>query len=171
MNLFDTVLIGIISGVIASFCYSVAMMLIRPKIKISDEVAEKDGISYIKIVNKTVATVTNLQYSLHYCEYHHDGSVSLVEIPPRKEPLKVMKKNRFWKKSDTDNAIQVTYEFDKSEYVLDSTKKKFMFDVIGSHVFSGTTTFATKTYTSEDVVQAVFESGNSTKTISLSGDR
>lgn len=95
MNLIDTVLIGIISGVIASFCYSVAMMLIRPKIKISDEIAQKDEICYIKIVNKTVATVTNLQYSLYYCEYHYDGSISIIEIPPRKEPLKIMKKNRF----------------------------------------------------------------------------
>lgn len=171
MNLVDTVLIGIISGVIASFCYSVAMMLIRPKVKISDDVAEKDGISYIKIVNRTIATVTNLQYSLHYCEYHHDGSVSLVEIPPRKEPLKIMKKNRFWKKSDTDNAIQITYELDKSKYALDSENKKLMFDVIGSHVFSGTTTYATKTYTSVDVVHAVFESGNSTKTISIAAER
>lgn len=171
MSLLDTILIGIISGVIASFCYSVAMMLIRPKIKISDEIAEKDEISYIKIVNKTIATVTNLQYSLHYCEYHHDGSISIVEIPPRKEPLKIIKKNRFWKKSDTDNAIQITYELDKTKYLLDSKEKKLMFDVIGSHVFSGTTTFATKTYTNKDVVQAVFESGNSTKTISITGDR
>lgn len=171
MNLIDTVLIGIISGVIASFCYSVAMMLIRPKIKISDEIAQKDEIYYIKIVNKTVATVTNLQYSLHYCEYHHDGSISIIEIPPRKEPLKIMKKNRFWKKGDTDNAIQITYELDQSKYALDRKEKKLMFDVIGSHVFSGTTTFATKTYTGNDIVQAVFESGNSTKTISISGDR
>lgn len=171
MNLIDTVLIGIISGVIASFCYSVAMMLIRPKIKISDEIAEKDGICYIKIVNKTVATVTNLQYSLHYCEYHHDGSISIIEIPPRKEPLKIMKKNRFWKKGDTDNAIQITYELDQSNYILDRKEKKLMFDVIGSHVFSGTTTFATKTYAGKDVVQAVFESGNSTKTISILSGR
>ncbi len=165
MNLLDTVVSGIIAGVIASFCYSVAMMLIRPKIKISNEIAENNGIYYIKIVNRTVATVTNLQYSLHYCEYHRDGSITILEIPPRKEPLKIMKKNRFWKKNDTNNALQITYDIDPKEFPLNNENKKLMFDVIGSHVFSNTTTFDTKTYIQSDVIQGVFESGNSTKTI------
>lgn len=168
MEIGSTILTGIVSGIIASICFSLFLMLIKPKIKISDQICvenegTKDVVYRIKIVNRTFAMLTNLKYILYYCEMHGDGISTITEIQPRKTPI--ISIDRFnLKKDNTDYAVRISYDIDPVAYPLND-KCKLEFTFMADHSWSSTTKCIKKEYYKDDLVSGVFESDKSVKII------
>lgn len=168
MGIGSTILTGVISGIIASMCFSLFLMLIKPKVKISDQICAEeenanDVVYRIKIVNLTLAMLTNLRYTLHYCKMHGDGISTLTEIEPRKTPIISIDRFNF-KKDHTDYAVRISYDIDSTKYPLDD-KCKLEFTFIADHALSSTTKCIKKEYHKDDIVRGVFESDKSIKII------
>lgn len=165
----SSIVIGVISGIIASLCYAFFLLLIKPRIRISNEICvenagESDAVYRIKVVNHTRAMLTNLKYRLVYCKMHGDGINTVTEINPSKAPL--ISIDRYTSKKDnTDYAVRLSFDIDPLKYPLDNDKCKYVFTFIASHSLSNTTTCIKKEYYAKDVVAGVFESDRSTKII------
>lgn len=159
---------GVISGIVASLCFSVFLLLIKPKVRISNEICrEKEtatSVVYrIKIVNHTYAILTNLKYTLHYCKMRGDGINEIIEIKPRKTPLISIDKNNL-KKNNTDYAVRISYDIDLTECPLDDNCK-LIFTFIADHSWSNTTKCIRKEYRQSEIIDGVFESDKSVKII------
>ena len=168
MGFGSSIITGIVSGIIASVCFALFLLLVKPKVKISDQICvenegEKDAVYRIKIVNCTFAMLTNLRYVLAYCEMHGDGINTIIEIAPRKSHL--ISIDRFnLKKDNTDYAVRISYDIDTSKYPLND-KHKLEFTFIADHSLSNTTTCIRKECFAKDIVAGVFESDKSVKII------
>ncbi len=168
MELGSSIVIGIVSGVIASICFTFFMLLVKPKVSISAQICnetegDKGNVYRIKIVNHTFAMLTNLRYALHYCEMHGDGITTITEIKPRKSQL--ISIDRFnLRKDNTDYAVRISYDIDQDKYPLND-KAKLEFTFIAEHSLSNTTTCKKMEYRAEDIVEGVFESDKSIKII------
>lgn len=168
MGLGSSILIGIVSGIIASICFALFLLLIKPKVKVSDQICvenegENDVVYRIKIVNHTLAMLTNLRYVLFYCEMHGDGINTVTEIKPRKSQLISIDRFNF-RKDDTDYAVRISYDIDPKVYPLND-KCKLIFTFIADHALSNTTTCIKREYYNKDIIAGVFESDRSIKII------
>lgn len=168
MGIGSSIVIGVVSGIIASLCYALFLLLIKPRIRISDEIclenAGESGVVYrIKVVNHTRAMLTNLKYELTYCKMHGDGINTVTEIKPMKAPL-ISIDPFTYKKDNTDYAVRLSFAIDPIKYPLND-KCKYVFTFIASHSLSNTTTCIKKEYYAQDIVEGVFESDKSIKII------
>lgn len=161
MNIGDTILIAVISGMIASFCYSLAMLIIRPRIVIAKQMAKWKEIYYVKVINKTFSTVTDLDYSMYYCVNHGDGVSTTIEIQALKDKLILIDRNKPLSKKFSDNALQLTYAIDTTRYPINDSDRYIEFHVLGNHIFSGTKKCTKRTFYLKDIKEGVFETGNS----------
>lgn len=168
LGLGSSIIIGIVSGIIASVCFAVFLLMVKPKVKISDQICIEnaggaDAVYRIKIVNHTFAMLTNLRYVLVYCEMHGDGINTITEIKPRKS--QIISIDRFnLRKDDTDYAVRISYDIDPQKYPLND-RCKLEFTFIADHSLSNTTTCIKKEYLAKDIVAGVFESDKSIKII------
>ena len=165
----DGIFIGIVSGVMASLCFSVFLFLIRPKIRLSEQICKDPGspesktyVYRIKVVNLTPAMLTKLKYSFQYCEEHPDGITSSTAILARCPPLLSIDKYKN-KKNYTDYAVRISYEIDPLRLpVIDDVYFRFTF--IACHSYSNTSLTVKKKYKSTDeILEGHFETGKSTK--------
>lgn len=163
-----SIFIGVVSGVIASMCYALFMLLIRPKVRISNRICIENAggpnaIYRIKVVNCTFAMLSDIKYVLEYCKVHEDGIKTVTQIPPLKQPL--ISINRFsFRKNHTDYAVRLSFAIDPLEYPLDG-KNKYVFTFIARHSFSNTTTCVEKEYYAKDIIEGVFETKASTAVV------
>ena len=160
-SLLDTIVSGIISGIMASFCYAMVMFLVRPRIKISEDIAKWRDVYYVKVVNKTFSTITDLDYSLYYCVHHADGVSTTTEIKPIKEKLILISKNNPLRKKYSDNALQLTYKIDMNKFPLNDEDRCLEFHVLGNHCFSNTKKCVKQIFFRKNVKEGIFETGNS----------
>ena len=148
--------VGISSGFISSLCFFIVLFLIKPRIKVSEEIYK------IKIVNKTRSMLVDVDYSLFYKTIHKDGVDNLVEIPPYKSKLKYISKYNSSKSKNDDYAVRITYKIDKEKYPLNNNNR-LMFSIMASHHTTGTTKAISSEYDSSRIREGVFETGKSTK--------
>ncbi len=165
MSLPDTVISGIISGVIASFCYAMVMFFVKPRIKISTDLAKWKDIYYVKVVNKTFATITDLDYSMYYCVNHADGVSTTVEIKPIKDKLVLVSRNNPFKKKYSDNALQLTFKIDMKKFPINDKDRCLEFHVLGNHSFSNTKKCVKQIFYEKNIKEGIFETGNSVKVL------
>lgn len=167
MEIGSSIIIGIVSGIIASIFFTIFLLLVRPKIKISDQICfqkNDEGIVYrIKIVNRTFAMLTNVRYTLLYYEMYGDNVNTVTEIEPLKSQLISIKRFNL-KKNDTDYAVRLSYSINTQKYPLND-KCKLEFTVIADHSLSNTTRCIKKEYYPSDIVEGVFETDRSVKVI------
>jgi hypothetical protein len=167
MSIQQTIVLGIISSVIASIVFYLWMILIKPRFIISDKICwskSDDEYDYlmVKVANTTRSFLTNLSYSLIYCVEGEDGLKDIKTIEPLKAPIKHMNK---YTSKNTDYAVRITYKVKKDEYPLnDSTF--FMFTFQAYHSFSNAMRIKKKTYYKNDMQNGIFETGRSTKILS-----
>ncbi|MCH5297798.1 MAG: hypothetical protein J1E85_09020 [Ruminococcus sp.] len=161
-------IVGIISGLVSSFCFFVIIFLIKPKIIVADKICKNivgnDVIYKIKIVNKSHAMLTNLNYSLYYKIEGKDGVHEIFEIPPSKSPIVFVDK---YDRNDTDAdyAVRISYNVDASQFpIKDNTK--FVFNLIASHSTTGSAKSVVKEYKAENIIEnGLYETGKSVKII------
>ena len=168
MELGNSIFNGIISGVIASLCFAIFLLLIKPRVKIAKQICidrdrKNNVVHQIKIVNRSHAMITDLKYVLYYCVMHGDGISTSVEIQPRKSRVIIIDRIRLISKN-ADYAARITYDIDPQHYPLnDNCKLVFMF--IAKHSLSNTSKCIKREYYSKDIIEGTYESGKSVKII------
>lgn len=168
MDWLESIIIGIVSGVVASIIFFVAISLIKPKIKISNDICREikaDQVIYkLKIVNRSRAMLTNVKYSLLYIKDNERSVGEIFEIPPAKSILSfVYGYNR--KEDYSDYAIRLTFNYDEKAYPLDDKNTKLVFTIFAEHSRSNKSACFSKTFNSKNIKQGQFETGKSTKII------
>ncbi|MBR6728755.1 MAG: hypothetical protein IKL80_01220 [Clostridia bacterium] len=162
--MFDGLIVGVVSGIVASACFSLFLLLVRPKILLSDQICKSSsepGVYRIKIINKSKAELNNVYYNLLYCRDEGDDIKVVDEIPPRKSRLYFIDKYHYFKK-DEDYALRISYDIDEQKYPLNE-KSYFEFNIIANHSLSNTMKCVKKVYTQKDVLEGLFETGKSMK--------
>lgn len=167
MNIQQTIILGIVSSVIASLVFYLLMILIKPRFIISDKICLKcindNEYDYIiKVANTTRSFITNATYSLIYCEVGTDGLKDIQTLEPLKTPITNISK---YTRKNTDYAVRLTYRLDKSAYPLDESSY-FLFTFQAYHSFSNAMRIKKQIYTKNDLQEGIFETGKSTKILS-----
>lgn len=166
MGLQETIILGVISSIIASAVFYLLMVLIKPRFTISNKISKIVHHGYtdyiIKVVNTTRSVITNVNYSLQYCVEGQDEIVEVHSVEPFKKPILNMEK---YNKKNTDYAVRITYRIKDGEYELkDNTHFEFTFQA--NHSFSNSLKIEKKTYRKDSVQEGIFETGKSTKILS-----
>lgn len=159
----QTIIVGIISSIIASVVFYLLMILIKPKFIISDKIScvkvDDDYTDYmIKIVNTTRTVITNVSYSLVYCIEGQDGIIEVHSVKPLKSPVINIDK---YTKKNTDYAVRITYRIKNGEYEL-KNNTYFDFTFQAYHSFSNAMKIKKQTYEKEALRYGIFETGKST---------
>lgn len=167
INIFQSIISGVVSGIIASMCFTLLLFIVKPKIKILDHICMSKGqnnslIYKIKIVNKSLVMVTNINYSLRYIEMNGDKISKVSEIQPRNSPILVLDGfNRSHKKEKTHYAIRISYNIDPAIYPINNDKCRFEFIFLGQHSITNATVYIKKQYYYYDIWKGIFEEDDS----------
>lgn len=164
MNIQETILVGVVSSVIASLVFYLWMILIKPRFDLSAKIClskvDDDYMDYmIKVVNTTRSFITNVNYSLVYCKEGKDGIKEIQTVEPYKIPITNMNK---YTDKNTDYATRITYRLKRDEYPL-KEDTYFMFTSQAYHSFSNAMRIKSVIYKEDDVQEGIFETGRSTK--------
>lgn len=167
MDIQQTIIVGIVSSIIASLVFYSLMIMIKPRFIISDRICLKrvseDEYDYIiKVANLTRSFITNVNYSLIYCEVREDGLKDIHTIAPLKPPIMNISK---YSAKNTDYAVRLTYRIKNSEYKIDESSY-FLFTFQAHHSFSNAMGIQEKIYLKSDLQEGIFETGKSTKILS-----
>lgn len=167
VNITSTLIMGVLSGIVSSIIIYLLVFNIKPKIKISDNIAkttkEEVTIYKIKIVNCTKFAIFNLNYSLCYCTEYPDKLIDMIEIPPSKKSLLYIPP--FMKNDLNDkHAVRISYKIDTEKYPL-TDNTYFCFTISATHGFSNTSLCLEKNYYNSDIIDGNFETGNSLKVL------
>lgn len=171
MTIAQSLLIGIISGVISSLLFLISLFLLKPRIEISDKICTNSEFGntyyFIKTINKTWWTIYDIKVELSLLQTSSTkgGKIYKVDkIELRREPP--FQIPRFSKK-DKDAFYAVLFS---TESDLDTlwTKDTHSLKVVISarHNFSGFGNIFTKEYFSKEhaIHKGKFEFGNSLQT-------
>lgn len=160
----EGLLIGIVSGIISSVLLSLFLYFVKPKIIISDKLSmekEEQDVLYVKVINKSRAVLTNVSYTLHFCQKFGDGVIDTIEITPRKPKLTFM--DRYEKKdADGKYAIRLSYVLNDRIKQLENDRNYLLFTFIATHPYSGSQFSMSKEYKLCDIKRGLFETGTST---------
>ncbi len=150
---------GVISGFVASVVFLLFMLIIRPKIVLSDSITvDKNGIYKIKIVNKSFCRLSELKYDLRLCDDHGDGIVDIETIQPLKPRLDSIPK---YSKKDKNSmyAIRISYKSKDNNCIINNNNSYLEFVVSAKHTLSNTYSVVSKNYRCNDIKFGIFETG------------
>lgn len=159
----DQLFLGVISGVVASVCFMLSLLFVKPSMDISMELCkdpENDNLYRIKVINKSRAVLNNVYYTLHYCEDFGDGIKEIQEILPRKNRMTFFDK---YSGKCEDYAVRLSYEIDLNKYPLDRAELEF--NIMACHSLSNTMSCKKQVYTKNSIKEGVFETGKSMRII------
>ncbi len=156
MSIMESVITGIVAGLIASGLFYFFMYRVKPKIVVANELClniDKAGkaILQIKVVNKTKSMIMNVGYYLFLDTRHDHDIVNRVEIVPTRENKLNCIEKLDKKDQDAEYAVILSYEIDPT--ILDEKDNSLSFVIYGSHVVSNTTCCVKKRYSKSDIVK------------------
>lgn len=170
--------VGILSSFLASLVFLLFLFSLKPKIKISDNIAKgrlevEESIGYgIKIINKTRSPIMNIEAHLYLVTPAKLPSGEKIrfykEIPLKKNKLIQLgefgsEDRIFGELYSNYDWIFVTYE--NIEEKLQNPASFLEFTVYATHAFSGFGKYYVKNYTKNSIIEGEFEKGNSLKVI------
>lgn len=164
----QSIVSGIISGIIASICFTIFLLMLKPRLKVSNQIcftksqSQDNILTYkIKVVNKSLAMITNIRYSLYYLEMYDDKMSRVTEIKARNVPILAIDGfSRSHRKEKTHYAINISFNIDSNKYPINNNSR-FEFVFMGNHSISNTTVHIKKQYYSYDIVPGTFENDDS----------
>ena len=161
--MFVIIITGVVSGIVASVIFFAVLLLIRPRIEISDDISyDEDGVYWIKIVNLTRSMLKNLKYTFHCYETLGDNIFHVTHIEPNKKSLFFIDKYR---RKDEDAKYAVAFSYRIQENLLRETTNKFVFIFLADHAVSNTSSCIKKEYSQYNIISGNFETGKSMKII------
>lgn len=162
----ESIVSGIVSGLLASGILTIVLFAIKPKIKIAKEACiDRDrGILSIKFVNMSRVDLIDVNYSLFYCLDKGDGNVNVQEIPPIKPRLRSV--DKYDKKNpEHPYAVCITYDIAVTTgFGTDNPKHNsfFEFSVCSRHSLSNAIGFTKERYTLDEIIEGRYETKKST---------
>ena len=161
--MWETILTGVISGLIASVVFFIFLQIVKPRLKVSKQVSRSENngrILYrIKVVNRSLSMICNLKYTLYYCSKNTERLVNIQEIEPAKSPFTTIKGRRK-KDKHNEHAVRISYYFDEEQYPL-KNGMYLKFVITANHSVTSTLKAVTRVYTEDDVITGSFETGDS----------
>ena len=164
MSFWENILVGVVSGIVATVIFFLVMLLVKPMLIVSEEICKKNAekpIYQIKVVNLSKHMLTNLRYSLQYAVSKGDGINEVINVPPLKDCLFFVDK---YDKNDKESkyAIRISFKINESKQPLNESGC-YIFTFFAQHSVSNTVTCIRQVYKSGNIIQGVFETGKSTK--------
>lgn len=162
----DTILSGIITGLVASIIFAGILMLIRPKISVSNKICKRklkngDFLYCIKIVNRSRFLLTDVKCCLEYCTPSGSGNKRVTEIEPKiRKPIMYIDK---YTRKNEDYALRMAYEIDN--YPI-SENSYYIFTIQAKHSISNTVRTKRVIYNQYAIQEGIFETGKSMKILS-----
>lgn len=161
--LMTNILIGVVSGIVASITYAFCKALLRPRIDIWDFVCvnrNNDGRRFVvvKLVNRSRVRVVDINCRMQYYQRLSDGSYRSIELDP------IFTTQPAFERYVNDNnernaaslyAVQIGYWIADDNVRL-APEDKFVFSFMGTHSVSGTTIYKTVEFScanSKDVLE------------------
>lgn len=166
MVIISSLIIGIVSGVVASGTYALMKKAVQPKIKIVDVAIHdsKKQLFIVKIINRTRHRVSDVSYYLQYYRYLPNG-YDMKECQPHSNISPTIE--GFVNDSDDSNApslYAVQYGFHIPEGVSLDEKDKLVFSIKATHPISGTASYDIMEFSfknkKEVVTDMAFDAGN-----------
>lgn len=148
MGLIDSLLVGVISGLVASITYALLTKAIRPNIVIADIAIKNNerGLFIVKIINRSKNRITDVSCSLQYYQALSNG-YRMIDCKPYVGISPIIE--GYVNDKDDMNApslYAVQYGFFIPEKVKCDAKDKIVFLIKGVHPVSGTASYSTKEY-------------------------
>ncbi|MBO4701109.1 MAG: hypothetical protein J5625_00465 [Lachnospiraceae bacterium] len=150
---------AIFTGVVASGTFALLMLLIRPRIAISDYICfdknsddDEKTKYYIKVVNKTLFDLVDIQYTLSYVTKQSDGKNFIETIDPMEKAFTTMERRRVFydcKHKEFDNAYHISYDINEDQYPVKNDFQEVDFTIVARHSVSGTIKCVRKTFTKD----------------------
>lgn len=167
-NIIYTLMIGVISGLISSFVYFIALRRMKPKLIVAMSViCEKTEDQYrysVKVVNKTRAALTNVYYSLQFHNGNSSGIVNIEHIKPSKEILHHIEKYSLNMEND-EYAVRLSFS-DKQKHDINNVNSYLVFTIYATHSVSGRTVYSQVKYPKNKIIiNGIYETGLSTKVL------
>lgn len=162
-------IVAIIIGICSPLVYMICFRMIKPKIIISEKIAEREDkeenkpIYSIKVVNKTRFALVNIKAELLLMKNKIDG-YEFREIYLRKKDVIKIPKFNF-----TDQQFSYTFKFSTYENIRDYLKDDdtfLLFTISAAHSLTHTTQDFSKKYIIKDICRGIFRAGPFTDIIS-----
>jgi hypothetical protein len=152
---------GVISGIVASLMFFLALLLVRPRITISENICRgTDGKYRVKVVNHSRAMLKNPRYLLESHTPRPGGNFDAKPIEAcRKDSVLFIDK---YDRRDSNASYAVIFSYEIPDALLSSETCDFEFVFIAEHAFSNTTVCKKRKYTCSDFVDGSFKSGKTT---------
>lgn len=160
----QTIISGIISGIIASGIISIVLFIAKPKIEVSDCICvnPSDGKHRVKIVNCSRFPLLNLEYTMRLCTQRGDDVVEIEEIRPEKSLVKMIE--RYSPRSANHTyALRISYNL--SDYFPLKDDQHFHFTVCARHSFTNAVRQINMSYNQSSLKTGHFCIGKSMKVV------
>lgn len=160
-----SLVIGIVSGLISSLVYFIAMRRVKPKLVVAESMtySSDDNLYSVKVVNKTKVALTNVFYSLQLHSRESRGVVNIEHIKPAKDILHHFEK---YSKDDLDESYAIRITFTDEQKLKLNTNSYLVFTIYATHSISGRTVYSQLKYSkSKVVINGFYETGLSTKVL------
>lgn len=143
MGLIESLLIGVVSGVVASVTYAILMKFMRPKIKIVDVAIHnvEKNLFIIKVINRTKSRITDVSCYLQYYSHMSNGFRSIEVKPYISIPPTIEKYIDDRDSIDAPSMYAVQYGFVVPEEVNFSDEDMLVFSIKAVHPVSGTSSY------------------------------
>ena len=159
-NFTNTILIGVISGLIASGVMYFVLLRIKPRMRVSDKICQvpSTDLYVVKVVNLSRSILMDVEYAMHICHRSSDGIVQIEHIQFAKPDLNFL---CAYSKSDknAEYAIRLSFRFDIES--LQTDEDYLVFTISAKHSVSGTAVFVSQKYKSSAIRCGRFETRES----------
>ncbi|MDN0032711.1 hypothetical protein [Oscillibacter ruminantium] len=158
----EAIIAGVISGIISSILVSCTLLLIKPRVSLSDEICmdPQKNVFQLKIVNRTRAALMDVKYTLHLCHRYKDGIIVMDPVEFCKSNVDSLPK---YNKLDLDAHYAMRLAFPPKEEILTHQDDYLLFTLTAKHATTGTIAFFSQEYQIRDIMCGKFETGTSTK--------
>lgn len=164
MELMNTIFLGIITSFVASIVFTYLFTRLKPNLKISDEIAYRNGTFKIKIINESKYAATNIKADISYISYFNvpgGRERRSYKIDLQKDTLFDI--DKFEKKSEHANN---TYRFVTLENLRDGLNQNnyeyIRFKITATHSLSNIGKVFEKNYNVNQIINGEFAFGNVT---------
>ncbi len=163
----ESLIVGIVSGIISSTLCILFTRVIKPRLKVADVISlvktDEDKYEYrIKFINKSKCRLIDLYYELNYCTAFNSGQLIDIErLNPQKQMIKSVA--GFERKSESAKyAVRIGYIIDNKKCpLLEDGTKYLEFNITATHSLTGTKKTITKRYYKKDVKFGQFQTKES----------
>ena len=165
MGIVQSIVVGVLSGVVASICYTLIKQILKPRVKVANILVrlEKPSVFVVKVINRSHVPIRDVDCYLVYYERIPDGYRTRT-LESRRDNTSTIEK--YVNDKDDPNAASlyaVQYAFEIPSDLNFDSDDKLVFSFKATHPISGTSVYITEEYriNTDDIRENVsYNSGN-----------